>query len=119
MPRKDRQKRLTLPLDMWQSAKFDDYVDKRFGFFITDDSRVIIMNIDEGHNKEFEFLGKCSFDCKHRCSIPENVDAYLGEGDIYYFTTHIYTYGVYIYKINHEICQKRQNLQLQALLATL
>ena len=119
MPRKDKQKRLTMPLDIWQSAKFDDFERCDFGFFISNDSRIIITNVENGRNENFEFLGKCGFDCKHRCFIPENVDAYLGEGDIYYFTTHTFNYGVYIYKIDREITRKRQELQLQALLAIL
>lgn len=119
MARKNSQARLTIPKDIWDVVGFDDYTKPNFGFFITDDSRIAIMHVDLGTSFEYEFLGKCNFDCKHRFFIPKNVDTYLGDGNVYYFTTSLCQSSIYIYKLDVSVLQKRQNLQLQKLLASL
>ena len=117
MARKSSQGRLTIPKDIWDSVKFNDYLYSKFGFFKSNDSRIIITNMIIADYFEYEFLGSCKFDDKHRFFIPKNVDEYLGEGDIYYFTSCPFQSFVYIYKINNDIIKKRQSLQLDILLS--
>ena len=73
MAKKSAQARLTIPKDIWDTSKFDDYDKNSFGFFISNDSRAVIANILVGKNLNYEFLGSCSFDAKHRCFVPKNV----------------------------------------------
>lgn len=119
MANKKSQKRLTIPKDIWDISKFDDYNTSNFGFFITDDSRIVIMCPEVGNECGYEYIGLCHLDHCHRFFLPKNVDIYLGEGDDYYFSTYVLTDRIYFYKLNISICQKRQNLQLQKLLASL
>ena len=119
MARKTSQARLTAPKDIWDIVGFNNYDRNQFGFFISDDSRVLIMDISLGRKFKYEFLGKCNFDEKHRFFVPKNVDTYLGEGSTYYFTTSICQSSIYLYKLDVSLLQKRQNLQLQKLLASL
>ena len=119
MAQKGSQARLTLPKDIWDVVKFDDYENPRFGFFITDDSRVVISEMESGINSNYEFIGICTFDDKHRFFIPKNVDTYLGAGKTYYFSASIPCSNVYFYKLDLSISQKRQNLQISKLLSDL
>ena len=119
MAKRDGNGRLRIPKDIWDSVQFNDYHNQTFGFFLTEDSRVVIMHIDVGSNFDYEFLGKCTFDEKYRFYLPRNVDTYLGNGDIYYFTTYLSKSCIYVYKLDQSVVQKRQNLQLQTLLAIL
>lgn len=119
MARKSSQARLTIPKDIWDIVKFDNYNEPCFGFFITQDSRVVIADIHLGTECQYEYLGKCYFDEKHRFFVPKNVDAYLGEGNDYYFSTYLNQSSIYVYKFNISMYQKRQDAQLQKLLASL
>lgn len=119
MAEKTSQARLTIPKDIWDVVGFGKYEKPNFGFFITDDSRVLIMDVNLGVEFEYEFLGKCNFDDKHRFFIPKNVDTYLGKGAIYYFSTSICQSSIYIYKLDINMLQKRQDLQLRKLMASL
>lgn len=121
MATKRTQSRIVVPKDIWDSVKFDDFEEKDFGFFITDDSRVIITHMSVAEKiHEYEFIGKCNFETKHRFVIPKNVDDYLGsDGRKYYFSASLSKRIIYIYKLDSSILQKRQSLQLQALLASL
>ncbi len=115
MARKSSQARLTIPKDIWDVAKFDECDNKSFGFFISNDSRVVITNNMVGKKLNYEFLGKCSFDEKHRIFIPKNVDFYLGPGDIYYFTCYLNNI-IYIYKTSNNSLSKLQNYHLNLLI---
>lgn len=119
MARKGSQARLTIPKDIWDLVEFDNYNEPCFGFFITQDSRVIIADIHLGTEWQYEFLGNCHFDEKHRFFLPKNADAYLGEGDCYYFTAYLNQSSIYVYKVTTAMCQERQDAQLQKLLASL
>ncbi len=119
MARKSSQGRLTIPKDIWDIVDFAHYDTPSFGFFITEDSRVAIMHVSLGTELKYEYLGKCNFDDKHRFFVPSNVDIYLGDGNIYYFTTHLVKSCIYLYKLDNSILQKRQNLQINKLLSTL
>lgn len=119
MARKQSQARLTIPKDIWDIVDFGDYNEPNFGFFITNDSRVVITDISLGTDFDYEFIGKCTFDERHRFFVPKNVDTYLGEGDIYYFTTSIHQSVVYFYKLDLNLLQKRQKAQLEKLISSL
>ncbi len=119
MARKSSQARLTIPKDIWDLVSFDKEPKACFGFFITEDSRIIIAELDYGRKYNYEFLGNCHFDEKHRFFLPKNVDDYLGEGNLYYFSTYLIYPTVYIYKLTSSMCQNRQDAQLQKLLANL
>ena len=116
MAKKSSQARLTIPKDIWDIAKFDDFDRKDFGFFILPDSRVIIANRSIGKLLDYQFLGSCTFDQKHRFFVPKNVDEYLGAGNIYYFTTSLKGSIVYFYKTSSESLVKLQNYQLNILI---
>lgn len=119
MAKKATQKRLRIPKDIWDISNFDDYDRKSFGFFISNDSRVIITNTFDGQNLNYEFLGKCVFDEDHRFFLPYNVDNYLGFGDIYYFTSSLKKSIVYFYKTSNDSLSKLQNYHLNLLIDSL
>ena len=119
MAKKSAQARLTIPKDIWDTSKFDDYDKKSFGFFISNDSRVVISNDLVGKNLNYEFLGRCSFDEKHRFFVPKNVDVYLGFGDIYYFTSSLKSSIIYFYKTSNDSLSKLQNYHLDLLIDSL
>lgn len=119
MAKKATQARLTIPIDIWNISKFDNYDKKSFGFFISNDSRVVIANDLVCRNLNYEFLGRCSFDEKHRFFVPKNVDAYLGSGDIYYFTSSIESSIIYFYKTSNDSLSKLQNYHLNLLIDSL
>lgn len=116
---KSTQKRLTVPKDIWDISNFDDYAKNTFGFFISNDSRVIIADISVGKNLNYEFLGKCTFDEKHRFFVPKNVDFYLGTGNIYYFTSFLENSIIYFYKTSNDALSKLQNYHLNLLINSL
>ena len=120
MPKKTSQKRLTIPKDIWDIVDFDGF-DRRkdFGFFITDDKRVVISTVELAVECKFQYIGRCSLDDKHRFFIPSNVDTYLGNGDIYYFSTYISQHFIYLYKITPEILKNHQESNVSKLLAVL
>ncbi len=119
MAKKSTQARLTIPKDIWDISNFDDYDRNSFGFFISNDSRVVIANILVGKNLNYEFLGSCSFDAKHRFFVPKNVDVYFGSGDIYYFTSSLKNSIVYFYKTSNDSLSKLQNYHLNLLIDSL
>lgn len=116
---KSTQKRLTIPKDIWDISKFDDFDKKSFGFFISSDSRVVITSNFVGKKLNYEFLGSCSFDEKHRFFVPKNVDVYLSSGDIYYFTSSSENSIVYFYKTSNASLSKLQNYHLNILIDSL
>lgn len=62
--------RYTLPINLWKEAKFNNYDQKNFGFFILK-KRIVIAPIKEsGDLPLLEFL---SFDDKHRFTMDTNV----------------------------------------------
>ena len=119
MAKKSAQARLTIPIDIWNISKFDNYDKNSFGFFISNDSRAVIANILVGKNLNYEFLGSCSFDAKHRCFVPKNVDVYFGSGDIYYFTSSLKNSIIYFYKTSNASLSKLQNYHLNLLIDSL
>lgn len=86
MAKKDKKGRLTIPIDIWNISKLSNRICNDFGFFITKDYKVCIMEISHGKTLEYEFLSHCKIDEKRRFSTFENVEAILGEGDTYYFS---------------------------------
>ena len=98
MAKKDNEGRLLIPIDIWNSVDFSNYNDNNFGFFITDKSMPAIAHMSLGTEFGYEFIGKCNPDFKHRIIIPENVDIYLGSGDIYYFSSCISQSVIFIHK---------------------
>ena len=119
MAKKSSQRRLTVPQDIWDIVNFDMYNRKEFGFFITEDKRVVIMPINSGIKKALQFIGKCPFDEKHRFFIPANVDTYLGDGEDYYFSTYITPHCIYLYRLTKEIIKLNQEKNTAKLLKTL
>lgn len=120
MARKSEDLRLTIPTDIWNNSKLGKCDSSSLGFFITDDSRVAIMNLDVGKDNNYDYIGKCYIEgTKHRFHIPKNVDTYLGEGDEYYFSVYLLSDRIYLYKLDRSICQARQLLQIKKLLASL
>lgn len=119
MAKKSSQGRLLIPKDIWDICNLDNLASSDFGFFITKDSRVIITSISLGKKNKYEFLGLCNFDNKHRFYIPKNVDVYLGNGSDYYFSSYLDSKKIYIYKIDINLLQKRQDMQIQLLLSML
>lgn len=119
MARKDKQGRITIPRDLFEYAGFIDYNEPNFGFFLKDDSRVVITHLSVAENFGYELLGTCKFWDINRVFISKNIDDYLGEGDTYYFTSSILRSEIFIYKVNPSILYKRQEIQLQKLLASL
>lgn len=99
MAKKDEKNRLVIPVDIWESVKFDDYINQNFAFFITNDGRVVITSTNLGKEFEYEFLGNFKIDIKkHRFVLPSNVDECLGYGDSYYFSSSTSQSIIYIYK---------------------
>ena len=100
MAKKNKNGRLIIPMDIWKMSQLSNCVSKDFGFFITKDFRVCIMEISHGKALEYEFLSHCKIDESRRFSIFENVEAILGEGDIYYFSVCLKSSLplIYIYK---------------------
>lgn len=119
MAKKSSQARLIIPKDIWDISNFDDYDRKSFSFFISNDSRVVIADISIGKNLNYEFLGKCTFDEKHRFFVPKNVDSYLGSGNIYYFTSSLENSIIYFYKTSNDSLSKLQNYHLNLLIDSL
>jgi len=77
--------RYILPTNLWKEAKFNNYNQKEFGFFILE-KRVIIAPIKEAENLPLlEFL---SFDPKHRFSMDANVRNFFKKyiDNNFYFT---------------------------------
>lgn len=98
MAKKDDQNRLLIPQDIWNNASFSDYINQSFAFFITNDKRVIIAHVEFGKEFAYEFIGNCKIDNKHRFILPENVDACLGSGDTYYFSSSTSQSVIYLQK---------------------
>ena len=98
MINKKSQGRLLIPRDIWDVTNFDSLKDPSFGFFLTEDLRVVITTIDVGELKKYQYLGHCKFDDKHRFFISHNVDTYLGDGNRYYFSIFLNTNLIYINK---------------------
>lgn len=103
MAKKASQNRLLIPIDLWKEANFDNYPPESFGFFIKDNSVVIICNKELAQKFNYQFLGNCNFSDKHRFYIPKNVDNYLGKGDNYCFTSYLTSSFIYIFKVNDEL----------------
>ena len=77
--------RYALPLNLWKEAKFNNYDQKKFGFFVLR-KRVIIAPICEAEDLPLlEFL---CFDDKHRFSMDLNVRNFYKKyiDNNYYFT---------------------------------
>lgn len=116
---KSTQKRLTIPKDIWDIVRFDNYKPRNFGFFISSDSRVVITDMLIAKKLNYEFLGKCTFDEKHRFFVPGNVENYLGIGEIYYFTSSAKNSIVYFYKTSNDALSKIQGYHLKLLIDSL
>lgn len=120
MAKKDAQKRLTIPFDLWELAKFFEFDRHNFGIFILEDSRIIITTIDFGEKNRLACLGKITFDEKHRFLLPKNVDTYLGEGDNYYFTVELLespnNRTIFLNKINKDLQKLKQDYHARKLL---
>lgn len=119
MATKSSQARLTIPKSIWDMNHFENFAKDSFGFFVSNDSRVVITSFDVCEHLNYEFLGKCTFDEKHRFFVPHNVDDYLGEGDIYYFTSSLQQNVIYFYKTNAVLLSKLQQYHLQLLVNSL
>jgi len=119
MPKRDKQGRVTIPKDLFEYAGFCNYDDANFGFFLTEDSRVVITHISVAKKYGYELLSTCKFWDVNRVFISQNVNDYLGEGDAYYFTGSIVKNEIFIYKLNTHLLYQRQELQIQKLLASL
>ena len=110
MAKKDNEGRLLIPIDIWNSVDFSNYNDNNFGFFITDKSIFAIIHMCLGTEFGYEFVGKCTPDCKHRILIPENVDTCLGSGDVYYFSSCTSQSVIFIHKTTYIIVENAKEL---------
>ena len=123
MAKKSSQKRLTIPFDLWEFAKFYQFDLHDFAFFVLNDSRVIIMPVTSNQASKLECIGKCTFDYKHRFFIPKNVDVFLGEGNEYYFSTELSLpeacSHIFLYKIDKVAQAEMQNYHYNKFLESL
>lgn len=117
MAKKDTTGRLTIPKDIWETSNLCN--GQSYGFYIIDDSRVIITDTMIGESFEYQFLGKCVFDNKHRFVVPKNVDTYLGMGDTYYFSTSSHQSSIFIYKLDLSSMPAHQSAQISKLLSSI
>ena len=105
MATKDKQRWLVIPNDVLKYSNLNTSIP--LGFFITEDTRVIIApmeyatdEFDEDDEPIYEFLAKCTIDSRNGFNLPENVDNYLGSGDTYSFSAYKSKPYIYIYKLN-------------------
>lgn len=110
MAKRDKQSRLLIPCDIWETVGFSEYTVQNFAFFITNNSRVAIADVNLGKKLGYEFIGSCIIDKKHRFIVSENVEACLGDGNTYYFSTSATQSLIYLMKTSSIDYQHVKNL---------
>lgn len=107
MSKKDENGRILIPSDIVEQCVFlnDASFEKYKLIFFINNLGEVGVEADLGKDllsfpKDYKFIGICEYDRKtHLLTIPENVDAALGNGDEYFFATPIEGRTIlYIYK---------------------